>query len=305
MRKVAVVSNSDLCLPLLYYLKQQNIEVVFYLGSYEAGAEVNNILVFCSSNNIAVEIEKNTAQLYSWLEAHKPGYCFVFGYKALIDVDKLGGLKKTVFNIHPGKLPQYRGPGPVFWQLKKGEETLGLTIHFITGKYDAGDIVWSREIKNEAHFSHGLVDHIFSNILVEGVHYILNTAIDELVKKKVAQNAKKANTHKRPTLKDVLINWKTASAKDVINLVKACNPWNKGAIAMYNNMEIKIADAEVVDIAANQLPGTITDVKDGLKVACAGNTMIKINFITVNGIFVPARFVDKFGFATGQKFTSP
>jgi methionyl-tRNA formyltransferase len=270
-----------------------------------AGADINNVLAFCHSNNITVEKEQRPGQLYNWLDVHKPDYCFMYNYRSLVDVSRLGSLKKKVFNIHPGKLPQYRGPSPVFWQLKKGEETLGLTIHFITGKYDTGDIVWSREIKNEAHFSFGLVDHIFSNLLVEGVHYILNTGIDELVKKKVVQDAKKANTHKRPALKDVLINWQKTRANDVINLVKACNPWNKGAIAMYNNMEVKIADAEVVNIAASQPPGTITDVKDGLKVACAGNTMIRINFLTVNGIFVPARFVDKFGFATGQKFTSP
>ena len=73
-------------------------------------------------------------------------------------------------------------------------------------------------------------------------------------------------------------------------------------MAMCNNMEVKLVDAEALDVATNALPGTIIDIKDGLKVACAANSAVKINFIALNGIFVPARLAGKFGFAAGQKF---
>jgi hypothetical protein len=39
-------------------------------------------------------------------------------------------------------------------------------------------------------------------------------------------------------------------------------------------------------------------------VACAGQSIIKISSLGINGIFVPARFADKFGFAVGQQFYS-
>ncbi len=305
MIKAGVVSNSELCLPLLHYLKQQKVETIFYLGLHNAGADINAVLVFCNSNGITVEIEKGPGQLFSWLNLHQPDYCFVFCYKSLIDVGRLRAFRQRIFNIHPGKLPQYRGPNPVFWQLKNGEDKLGVTIHFINGKYDAGEIVWSREISNEVHFSHGLVDFIFSNILIEGVQYVMNTGIEGLLKNRVSQDEAKAVAYKRPVLPDVLINWQTMYPADVINLVKACNPWNKGAITMCNNMEIKIVDAEILDTKTAETPGAVVDMKDGLRVACAGNSMIKINSLGINGIFVPARFAEKFGFTSGQRFTSP
>jgi methionyl-tRNA formyltransferase len=54
----------------------------------------------------------------------------------LLQLPKWGAL-----NLHPALLPRYRGPSPVFWQLRNGEPTLGATIHFMTEHLDAGDVV--------------------------------------------------------------------------------------------------------------------------------------------------------------------
>lgn len=48
-------------------------------------------------------------------------------------------------NIHPSLLPAYRGPAPLFWQLKNGEKVFGVTIHNVSRKIDAGNIVIQRE----------------------------------------------------------------------------------------------------------------------------------------------------------------
>ena len=42
-------------------------------------------------------------------------------------------------NIHPSLLPAYRGPTPVFWQLRDGAET-GVTVHALDEGLDTGDI---------------------------------------------------------------------------------------------------------------------------------------------------------------------
>lgn len=43
-------------------------------------------------------------------------------------------------NIHPSLLPAYRGPVPVFWQIRDGVET-GVTVHMLDDGLDTGDIV--------------------------------------------------------------------------------------------------------------------------------------------------------------------
>ena len=55
--------------------------------------------------------------------------------QALLDVPKQGGI-----NAHPSALPKWRGPAPIFWQLKEGMEYLPVTIHGLDAKEDHGPI---------------------------------------------------------------------------------------------------------------------------------------------------------------------
>jgi methionyl-tRNA formyltransferase len=43
-------------------------------------------------------------------------------------------------NVHPSLLPAYRGPAPLFWALRSGERTIGVTVHFMDELFDTGDI---------------------------------------------------------------------------------------------------------------------------------------------------------------------
>ncbi|MDJ0957712.1 MAG: formyltransferase family protein [Arenicellales bacterium] len=45
------------------------------------------------------------------------------------------------FNLHPSWLPGFRGPAPVFWQMRSGIEPLGTSLHCVSSEIDAGDIV--------------------------------------------------------------------------------------------------------------------------------------------------------------------
>jgi methionyl-tRNA formyltransferase len=49
-------------------------------------------------------------------------------------------------NVHTGPLPQYRGMMPVFWQMRDGQPSIGITIHTMTPKIDLGEIVLARRV---------------------------------------------------------------------------------------------------------------------------------------------------------------
>jgi methionyl-tRNA formyltransferase len=44
-------------------------------------------------------------------------------------------------NIHHAPLPRYKGMMPTFWQMYHGEETVGLTIHYMVAKLDEGQVL--------------------------------------------------------------------------------------------------------------------------------------------------------------------
>jgi methionyl-tRNA formyltransferase len=47
----------------------------------------------------------------------------------------------AALNVHPSLLPAFRGPDPIFWQLRDGDGRAGVTIHELTGAFDAGPIL--------------------------------------------------------------------------------------------------------------------------------------------------------------------
>lgn len=49
-------------------------------------------------------------------------------------------------NVHPSLLPDYRGPYPLFWMFRNGEQRFGVTIHLMDEHLDTGDIVAQAEV---------------------------------------------------------------------------------------------------------------------------------------------------------------
>ncbi|MDX1512940.1 MAG: formyltransferase family protein [Gammaproteobacteria bacterium] len=50
------------------------------------------------------------------------------------------------FNLHPSLLPAYRGPAPLFWQLRDGLSRVGITVHRVESTVDAGALLAQEEI---------------------------------------------------------------------------------------------------------------------------------------------------------------
>lgn len=49
-------------------------------------------------------------------------------------------------NLHKGRVPDYRGMPPAFWELWNGESSAGCTVHWVDERLDTGDLVASGEV---------------------------------------------------------------------------------------------------------------------------------------------------------------
>ena len=56
-------------------------------------------------------------------------------------VPRLGSI-----NLHFGLAPEYRGSSPAFWELYDGVASVGVTVHWVTPRLDAGDILLQRSV---------------------------------------------------------------------------------------------------------------------------------------------------------------
>ena len=98
---------------------------------------------FCRSRGVPVftPADVNSAPWPDRIRAAAPDLLFSFYYRSMLGKEVLGLPRLAALNLHGSLLPKYRGRAPVNWVLVKGEAETGVTLHFMTEKPDAGDIV--------------------------------------------------------------------------------------------------------------------------------------------------------------------
>ena len=75
------------------------------------------------------------------LATYRPDVLLVFGFNWRLSPDVLAVPRLGALNIHPSALPKYRGPSPVLWAIWNGDANMGLTVHRMTDRIDAGPIL--------------------------------------------------------------------------------------------------------------------------------------------------------------------
>lgn len=82
---------------------------------------------------IGADAERETLRL-------KPDTIFAATYHRLIPGDVIASARRA-FNLHPSLLPAYPGKNPFYWPLVRGERSAGVTMHRLTDRFDAGEIL--------------------------------------------------------------------------------------------------------------------------------------------------------------------
>ncbi len=79
--------------------------------------------------------------VYRLLQTLAPDLVAVACFPWRIPPDLLAIPTHGFVNLHPSLLPAYRGPAPLFWQLRAGLQQSGVTLHQMAHTFDSGAII--------------------------------------------------------------------------------------------------------------------------------------------------------------------
>jgi methionyl-tRNA formyltransferase len=242
----------------------------------------------------AVAAEKNISS--AWL--------MTFSY--IIPKSLLSLLPGKFINFHYGILPKYRGPNPILAQMLQYETQSGITVHIVDEHIDTGPIILQQKILIEDTDTFGIQCRKLGMLAASMALNLLQLYQLGLLPPSVPQDESLACYFKKPIVADLMINWNTMTSKQVVRMINACNPWNKGAGALINNQVICLTDAEITEnkIEDNLQPGTIVclNEKEGLKIICNDNKTIKINIIYLPDGFFPGYKISSYGIKLNDRF---
>lgn len=173
--------------------------------------------------------------------------------KQLIEIPPLGTI-----NIHTSLLPQYRGACPEFWVLRNGEKKTGITIHYVSEDFDAGDIIMQETLAIAPDETLGQLLYRLTQTAAKLVMTMIETLEkNETLPRKEQEHVRASNA---PLVQapDLEINWNMPK-KEIYDLVRAGNPIG-GAWTIFRGFQMKIWHTDVaLDVKedTNSQPGKV------------------------------------------------
>ena len=193
--------------------------------------------------------------------------------------------KDGFINLHPSKLPDYRGANPYSHVIINGEEESAITLHYMDENFDTGDIISQYRFNLDLNETMGTLfyrtNQMCASMLYEALDYY---ETHEFPRKPQPQGGeyKTAETLSFEK-KNIFIDW-NKSAEEIERFIRGLNPFI-GAITCYNGTILRINSAYVIEKNHNYTPGTICDTKNSLKIAC-GEDILEIDSIQYGAFFI-------------------
>lgn len=307
---IAVLCSGTVLQPTLEALYSQGLLAGVAVPASGGGDDINLPLEMALRQAnipfLRVGMDDLTGQLAPWLGEIAADVVCCMGFPGKIPPELLELPPLGFFNLHGGSLPRYRGPDPVFWQIKNREPFGAITIHRMTPKIDGGGIARAERVPLGPDDTYALhmqrLGATLPRVMIEFVQQLVIQG-DKLPLH--TQEAATTPYLPRPTETDRTIDWSQPAA-ETDALVRACNPIYGGAMTILKGIPVRLLEVSPAPPCSDSQtpPGTIIAASsaDGIRVMCSQRETLMLEIIYASdGFFSGRRLAHIFGLSPGDR----
>lgn len=137
--KIHIFTTDISCFHLIPFLKKEHeISCILVPSNRGRSEKVRLVEEQAKKNGIPVRTHRMSQRLDNDLPSADVGICWL--YSQIIKGEDLPLYPVGIFNMHGGKIPDYRGSNVLQWAIVNGEKELGVTWHELVEEVDAGPI---------------------------------------------------------------------------------------------------------------------------------------------------------------------
>lgn len=191
------------------------------------------------------------------LAALDPDVVVVAAYGKIIPPSLLSVPRAGFINVHPSKLPQYRGPSPVATAILDGQKETGVSIIRMDTGVDSGPILIQRNVRIKPNET---ADCLSLRLFSLGGR-ILNTILPGICNGLIVGEAQKINgvTHtKKLTKKEGEVEW-SLPAEKLDRRRRAFTPW-PGFHTYWKGQLLKIHHTEAINYSHSGRSGLVIPI---------------------------------------------
>ena len=231
--------------------------------------------------------DPNVPEVVARVAAARPDFLFSFYYRAMLKPSLLAQPSRGALNMHGSLLPRYRGRVPVNWAIIHGEAETGATLHYMTEKPDAGDIVGQSAVPI---LPDDTAQEVFDKVTV-AAETTLRAALPALLAgtaPRTPQDASRATYFGGRKPEDGMIDW-SRDAASIHNLVRAVAPPYPGARTTLNGRPARMLRTRMLDAAAPPTPTpSLTTEANRIVAHCGGGGTLQVLALEIDGARVEA-----------------
>ena len=270
-------------LDILY--KDKDIDVKLVVSSEDkkrsrGKVSPTEIKKYAQDNNIDVVTPKtvNTEEFVNKLKELDIDYIVVVAFGQMIGKVLLEAYPDRIINLHPSKLPEYRGASPMQFSILNGDKITSATTMLIEKGMDSGDILMQKDVEIKDSDDYTSMEEKLGEM---GAFAIRDTLLnfDSLYEKRIKQDDEKATFCTKITKDMGKINW-SKSSFDIINKIRAFVEYPVAHFS-YEGKNVKVYKAEVLG-SYNKNPGFVykANPKEGIVIGTGDGAirLLKIQF---------------------------
>lgn len=237
-------------------------------------------------NKTPIYNDKGLKALDSLVEELSPDVVVICSYDKIIPERTLK--KSTFINVHHGDLPRYRGRANINWAIINGRNSIGVSVHKVLPKLDAGGIYKMWDIP--------ILDNDYIADIYSTVNHNIHKELPEIVKGILEKRIKPTPQVGEPTYcctrlpEDGAIDW-AKPANEIRNLIRGISkPFPGATTSLYYKNEFKNMIIWRADIPKEprkyegNIPGRVGRILKGTGVeVLTGTHPLIITNVSLNG----------------------
>ena len=247
---------------------------------------VNYIEELCQEKELNInQPKKMTPEIIKNITSKEYDFLVSCGYHLLIPEEIINKAKIAAVNIHPGKLPDYRGQSVIEWAMLNGEKEIYMTMHTITNKFDDGDILMEKPVSFKDTDNGNILQGKLYTAAAEILNSFLNNPEQFLTAKRKQETG--GNYYHRIKDTDFKIDW-NANPDKIKNLTRAMVYPRDGAYGYIDGEKIIIDKATPINLSQSfkNNPGEIIGISDSkIYVASKDKTVFEIPLEAIRNYF--------------------
>ena len=287
MTRAIVFGYHQVGVRCLKVLLAHGVDVPLVVTHEDAPGETiwfDSVAITAAERGIATRTpeDPNTPEFLAEVTALKPDFVFSFYYRKLLKEPLLDLAPCGALNLHGSLLPKYRGRVPVNWAVLHGERETGVTLHYMTIKPDAGDIVAQMAVPI---LPDDTAPEVFAKVTV-AAEIVLDRALPGLLQgtaPRTRQSLAEGSYFGGRRPEDGNIDW-SRNAAAIHNLVRAVAPPYPGAFCTVGGAPARVLRTRILDLASGATLTPTIAVRDGrLTAECGGGGTLHVLALEVDG----------------------